>query len=86
MPDLYDRATCATELRLMGEITPKIREGRKPAGPFGVPNSQLSTQPGAESSEIESATGLTADSDDKSDGDISDLSEVCDADGSKGFA
>ena len=27
MPDLYDRATCATELRLRGEITQRLRRG-----------------------------------------------------------
>ena len=43
MPELYDRATCATELRLRDEILTKIKEGFVPAGPF-----ELAKKAGAE--------------------------------------
>ena len=34
MPEVYDRATRATELRLRDEILEKVRKGWEPAGPF----------------------------------------------------
>ena len=37
MPDKYDRAVCATELRLRVEILAKIRDEWKPSGPFETP-------------------------------------------------
>lgn len=37
MPDRYGRAVCAAELRLRDEILAKIRDGRKPSGPFETP-------------------------------------------------
>ena len=83
MPDLYDRPTCATELRLRGEILQRLRGGWTPAGPFEAPNSQETTRKGAESPEIES-TSVLSDTD-NSEVDIADLSDNIDVDGSKGF-
>ena len=37
MPDRYDRAECATELRLRAEILEKIRRGWRPAAAFETP-------------------------------------------------
>ena len=38
MPDRYDRATCATELRLRNEILTKVATGWRPTESFEVPN------------------------------------------------
>ena len=83
MPDLYDRATCATELRLRDEILQRIREGWAPAGPYEVPNTQASTQMDAESSEMESTSVLSET--DNSEVNIADLSDNIDFDGTNGF-
>ena len=37
MPGRYDRATCATELRLRSDIVNKVADGRRPQGAFGIP-------------------------------------------------
>ena len=37
MPDRYDRALCATELRLPGDIIDRITQGRRPQCAFEVP-------------------------------------------------
>ena len=39
MPDRYDRAECATELRVRAEIIEKIQRGRRPTKPFEIPDS-----------------------------------------------
>ena len=39
MPNRYDRATCATELRLRDSVLDSIRKGWSPAGMFEVPTS-----------------------------------------------
>ena len=38
MPDLYDRSTCATELRIRNEVIAKIRDGWGPVGKFQLPD------------------------------------------------
>ena len=38
MPNLYDRAVCATELNLRNRILSKIHGGRAPTHAFEVPN------------------------------------------------
>ena len=43
MPDRYDRAICAAELRLMSEILAKIAAGWRPTAAFEVPNTQQDT-------------------------------------------
>ena len=37
MPDRYDRAVCATELRIRDEILGRAREGWAPAAAFELP-------------------------------------------------
>ena len=48
MPDRYDRAVCATELRLRSEILAKIRDGCCPAKPFEVPRVESTQLEGGE--------------------------------------
>ena len=43
MPDHYDKAVCATELRLRSEIIGKITGGWRPSAAFEVPNSEGGT-------------------------------------------
>ena len=38
MPDRYDRAECATELRIRSEIIDKIKRGWRPTRALEVPN------------------------------------------------
>ena len=38
MPGHYDRAVCATELRMRSEIIAKVNEGWRPSPAFEVPN------------------------------------------------
>ena len=38
MPDRYDRATCATELRLRNEIVAQVADGRRPQVALEVPS------------------------------------------------
>ena len=37
MPDIYDRAVCATELRIRLDVANRITNGRKPSAAFEVP-------------------------------------------------
>jgi len=43
MPNRYDRATCATELRLRDSVLDSIRKGWSPAGMFEVPTSVVNS-------------------------------------------
>ena len=72
MPDLYDRATVATELRLRGEILAKVRKGREPPEPFEFPQN-ANTQPQSEVSETSPTSLDTSGNDSLSQVDIPDL-------------
>ena len=76
---------CATELRLLGEILTKIRDGWAPSGPFEVPNKASENDIEAESPGAESTSILTSDGGNGSEVDISDLYDIRDKDGSSGF-
>ena len=83
MPDLYDRAVCATELRLRDEILNKIREGWSPSLPFETPGKEKA---GSEDAETSSASSTSETSSVISEENIADLSQcVIDFDGSKGY-
>lgn len=41
MPDRYDRAECATELRVRAEIIGPIQDGWRPAKSFGIPSMEM---------------------------------------------
>ena len=45
MPDRYDRAECATELRLRSEILARIQNGWKPTKAFEVPTASQQDEP-----------------------------------------
>ena len=75
MPELYDRATCATELRLRDEILSKIKNGFKPSGPFEVVNKNAANAD-AESSDASSTSVVSTDEGEFSEVDIADLSDV----------
>ena len=44
MPDRYDRAECATELRLRSEIIEKLNSGRRPTKAYEVPPTILADE------------------------------------------
>ena len=83
MPDLYGRATCATELKIRDSILQKIREGWKPTGPLEVPNTHPNTQ-NAESPSADSTSVLSPEDEESAEIDISDLN-VYDVAGSRGY-
>ena len=59
MPDVYDRAECATELVLRGKILSKIQSGWRPAGAFELPNTpteDLAESPADSTSESSTAS------------------------------
>ena len=51
MPDRYDRAECATELRLRSEIIAKIQGGWKPTKAFEVPPAEQHIEPKVENAD-----------------------------------
>ena len=85
MPDLYDRATCATELRLRDDILERIRTAWQPVGPFEVPNINAGAGQGAESPDVSSTSAETAEAEGPPEVGVSDLYGVLDTDGSRGF-
>ena len=82
MPERYDRATCATELRLRGEILQRVRNGWEPDGPFETPRTGVAADP--DTSSVSSTSAVTTDPGNLSEVDISDLG-VLGVDGSKGY-
>ena len=42
MPDKYDRAVCATELRIRSEIITKVNNGWRPCREYELPDMALS--------------------------------------------
>ena len=93
MPDHYDRATCATELRLRHEILEKARgQNWKPAEFFQVPGDRSKksnrgkTKSDNETSSVSSTSVTSTASFLKEEENIADLSQVVlDFDGSKGY-
>ena len=45
MPNVYDRAVCAAELRLRGDILNRIDSGWRPAPAFEVPSQGVGATP-----------------------------------------
>ena len=87
MPDLYDRAICATELRLRDEILNRIRSGGwEPSNAFETPGKKKPIETKAETKSNSSVSDTSSLS---SDEDITDLwgekNKVIDFDGSKGY-
>ena len=62
MPDRYDRAICATELRLRNEILNKVATGWRPTEAYEVPNSQWGIQ-GDSQADTQVDTQVKSDSD-----------------------
>ena len=85
MPGLYDRAICASELRLRCEILTETRGAWAPVGPFEIPNKTTGGALDAESSSAESTSIMTRHAENQSEVDISDLYDIRDKDGSAGF-
>ena len=56
MADRYDKPTCATDLKLRGEILAKIREGWRPAGAFELPVGDGKTEAKERSSDSETSS------------------------------
>ena len=71
MPDRYDKATCAAELRIRTEIINKIREGWRPQKAFEV--STKEDEAGAESDASTSVTSTWSQAVDPSVENIADL-------------
>ena len=69
MPDHYDKAVCATELRLRSEITQRINNGWRPSKEYEIPDIALSAVKtemdlgGKSSSDAESTSVLSSDLD-----------------------
>ena len=92
MPDKYDRAICATELRLRNEILEKVRtESWRPTDSFEIPVRNTKIEKAGivsddESPSMSSTSETSTASHLKEEIDISDLySGVVDTDGSKGY-
>ena len=57
MPERYDKAECATELRLREKILKEVRAGWRPSGAFELP---MEVKAGAAPSSSESETSSTS--------------------------
>ena len=77
MPDSYDKAVCATELKLRGEIFSEIRPGWRPPNAFQVrtPERPANTQTAA-GSETESDTSETSTSPHIKDERVNDITNL----------
>ena len=56
MPELYDKATCATELRMRAEILEKVRKGRTPKDAFEVEDNTQCQAGDADSTDSETSS------------------------------
>ena len=56
MPDRFDKAVCAAELRLRGDILSKIRPGRRPQLSFEVEDKEAESSSGEDIESTETST------------------------------